>query len=382
LKVLKLCYEYPPLGGGGGHVVAGLAAKLTEMGCSVDLLTMKYKKNPSCSRTGNFSVKRVPCIRRNSTICHPHEMLSYLCMALPMALKMVNKNTYDIIHAHFIFPDGVLAHLLSQYSNIPYVITTHGSDVPGYNPDRFIVMHKILQPIWKSAVRSCSQVICSSRFLEYLLKNVMPDIDTVIIPNGFQPGRFRLQALKSDKILVVTRMFKRKGVQHFLRAVDGLPIDYEIHIVGDGPYLKDLKQLARKISARIQFHGFVDNRSEQFRDLIATSKIFVFPSGSENFPVVLLEAMDAGLAIITTRDTGCEEVVGNTGILITPGDVVGLRNALLTFINNPALIEQSGQSARKRLDENFSWDAVAKRYVCVYESVMNNKKANQWGDSR
>ena len=101
-----------------------------------------------------------------------------------------------------------------------------------------------------------------------------------------------------------------------------------------------------------------------------TSKIFVFPSESDNFPIVLLEAMDAGMAIITTCNTGCEEVVGNTALLTWPGDVDDLRNALLKYIEDPMLCERSGEMVRKRLDENFSWEAVAKRYVNLYERVI------------
>ncbi len=374
MKILKLCYEYPPLGGGGGHVVSGLANQLVNMGHAVDLLTMKYKGLPAFERAGNFSINRVACIRNSPVVCHPHEMMSYLFTALPKALAMTSGTSYDIIHTHFVFPDGILAYLVSKFTGIPYVITTHGSDVPGFNPDRFIVMHKILRPLWKTILRSCSQVICLSQFLEDLLKNTMPEANTVIIPNGFQPGRFRSDRLKSDKILIVTRMFKRKGVQHFLKAIDGLALDHEIHIVGDGPYLKNLKHKAKSISTRIQFHGFLENNSAQFRELMETSKIFVFPSESDNFPIVLLEAMDAGMAIITTRNTGCEEVVGNTALLTKPGDVSGLRNALFKYMETPLLCKRSGEKARTRLDERFTWKAVAKRYVNVYERAVELHK--------
>jgi len=369
LKILMICYEYPPLGGGGGQVVSGLANQLVRMGHTVDLLTMKYRGLPAFEKAGSFTINRAACIRKSPVICHPHEMISYLFTALPKVLAMASENSYDIIHAHFIFPDGILASLVSKFTGIPFVITTHGSDVPGYNPDRFLLMHKLLRPFWKSIIRSCSQVICLSKFLENLLKKRMPAANTVIIPNGFQIGRFRSDRLKSDKILIVTRMFKRKGVQHFLKAVDGLALDHEIHIVGDGPYLNDLKQQAKSISARIHFHGFIENSSEQFRELIETSKIFVFPSESDNFPIVLLEAMDAGMAIITSRSTGCEEVVGDTALLTSPGDVSELRNALLKYMEDPLLCERSGEMARRRLEENFSWAAVAKRYVYIYEKV-------------
>ena len=110
-------------------------------------------------------------------------------------------------------------------------------------------------------------------------------------------------------------MFKRKGIQHFFNAVEGLSLDYEIHIVGDGPYLDELKGMAKVLTTPIIFHGFLKNKSKEFVNLMESSRIFVFPSESENFPVVLLEAMDAGMGIITTKDTGCEEVVGNAALL-------------------------------------------------------------------
>lgn len=349
------------------------------MGHQVDLMTMKYKGLPALERSENFSIHRVPCIRHSPVVCHTHEMMSYLLMALPEALKMVHENSYDMIHAHFIFPDGILARLVSKVSGIPYVITTHGSDVPGFNPDRFVLMHKLLRPMWKSVIRSCSQIICLSRFLETLLKKSLPGVKTVIVPNGFQPGRFRSNRLKSKKILIVSRIFKRKGIQHFFKAMEGADIDYEIHIVGDGPYLEHLKPLAQTIAAPVRFHGFIDNHSHLFKELMETSAIFVFPSESDNFPVVLLEAMDAGLAIITTCSTGCEEVVGDTALLTRPGDVDELRKALLTYVESPLLRKRFGEAARRRLDENFSWPVVANRYVKIYERVLEEHRLQKGG---
>ncbi|RJP44154.1 MAG: glycosyltransferase family 4 protein [Desulfobacteraceae bacterium] len=376
MNIFKLCYEYPPLGGGGGHVVYGLSKQLVATGHSLDLLTMKYRRLPTIEKTDSLSILRVPCIRKSLVICNPHEMVSYLCTALPAAMMMAKKKKYDIIHAHFIYPDGILAYIVSKFTGIPYIITSHGSDVPGFNPDRFLLLHKISHPVWKMVVRSCSRIICISRFIEKLVKQAMPEARTAIIPNGFFPGRFRTGKPKSDRILIVTRMFKRKGVQHFFKAIEGLALDHEIHIVGDGPYRNELQQQAESARIGAVFHGFINNKSKRFADLMETSKIFVFPSESDNFPIVLLEAMDAGMAIITTMDTGCEEVVGNTALLVRPGNIEELRQALIKYVEAPLLCEQFGAKARRRLDENFSWPTVAKRYINIYEEVINPIKRN------
>lgn len=373
MNILKICYEYPPLGGGGGHVVKGLSNQLMHQGHNVDLITMMYKGLKPIEIKNNLSIYRIRCIRSNLIICHPHEMLSYQLSALPKALMLTRKKRYDIIHAHFIFPDGVLAYLVSKLTGIPYLITTHGSDVPGYNPDRFINIHTAIAPLWKAIVRSSSTVVCLSRYLESLLKKAIPCVNSTIIPNGFSIGRFRSDTPKLNRILIVTRMFKRKGIQHFLHAIDGLNLNHEIHIVGDGPYLNELKQQAKSLSAHINFHGFVKNNSEHFSELMETSKIFVLPSVSENFPVSLLEAMDAGMAIITTKHTGCEEVVGNTGSLVNPGDYKAIRHELVRLTENPDLCSTLGKKARMRLDENFNWQSVADQYIQTYQDIIGEK---------
>jgi glycosyltransferase involved in cell wall biosynthesis len=67
-------------------------------------------------------------------------------------------------------------------------------------------------------------------------------------------------------------------------------------------------------------------------------------------------------------------VVGNTALLTRPGDVGDLRDALLKYTKDPMLCERSGEMARKRLDENFSWGTVANRYVNIYEEAIKKRK--------
>ncbi len=97
--------------------------------------------------------------------------------------------------------------------------------------------------------------------------------------------------------------------------------------------------------------------------------MFVFPSEVENFPVVLLEAMSAGLAIITTRGTGCEEVVGRAALLVTPRDSDAIWSAIRRLANDPDLAGTLGTAARKRLVAHFSWQTVAERYHDLYRQL-------------
>jgi len=155
-------------------------------------------------------------------------------------------------------------------------------------------------------------------------------------------------------------------VQYVLNALAETPIPAEVNIVGDGPYLPELRRRADALRSPAKFWGWLDNRSPELRHIYESSGIFVLPSEAENFPIVLLEAMAAGLAIVTTADTGCAEVVGDAGLLVPVRDSRAIGRALKQLVEDPDLRQRLGAAARKRIEDNFTWRAVARRYVEEY----------------
>jgi glycosyltransferase involved in cell wall biosynthesis len=286
---------------------------------------------------------------------------------MPTIHRLLTKHRYDVGHAHFILPDGLLAWQAKRYSGLPYVITAHGSDVPGYNPHRLRAAHQMVRPVWKAVVQGASRVICPSEILEQLVQAQRPaPLKTVVIPNGLQAGSYSARPL-SPRVLMVTRMLERKGVQYVLEALAGTAVAAEVNIVGDGPYLPELRRRAEALHSPARFWGWLDNRSPELRDIYQSSGIFVLPSEAENFPIVLLEAMAAGLAIVTTAGTGCAEVVGDAGILVPVRDSRAIGRALKRLVEDDTLRRRLGAAARKRIEDNFTWRAVARRYVEEYQ---------------
>jgi glycosyltransferase involved in cell wall biosynthesis len=369
MRILSISYEYPPLGGGGAKVVAGLGAELANSGHTIDLVTMWMPGLPLMERLGNLTVIRVPCIRFDRNVCRMWEMPLYIMLALPVLVYLCIRNRYALNHTHFIFPDGVLAFLTSRLFRMPYVITAHGSDVPGYNPDRFRTAHRLLAPAWRRLVRSAARIVCPSKSIEELVLRQEPAARCTRIPNGIDVARFRSTREKQDRILVVTRMFERKGVQYLFDALEGMAHTYEIHIVGDGPHLPILEGYVDEKNLEVRFWGYLSNQSSEIRDLYETSRIFVLPSEAENFPIVLLEAMASGLAIITTAGTGCSEVVGDAALLVEPRDATGIRRNLEKLMASPELVSELGHAARRRLAGHFGWPNVAAQYTALYEDV-------------
>jgi len=119
----------------------------------------------------------------------------------------------------------------------------------------------------------------------------------------------------------------------------------------------------------VEVLGYVDNKSSEFIDLFETSDVYVFTSSSENFPVVLLEAMTAGTAIITSNDTGCAEAVGDCALLVPPENSAAIREALQKLFSNPELREELRKKGRQRVESLFCTDSVTQRYVDLYHSV-------------
>lgn len=370
MRILTLSYEFPPIGGGGGKVAAGLAREFVRLGHEVDLFTMGFSDLPRQEFVDGIRVIRIGHSRKRIDFCTTREMLPYYVQAIPTIVREVSRRRYDIGHTHFIFPDGVASALIRAFQSIPFVVTTHGSDVPGYNPERFQIQHAILKPVWKYVARSASYIVCPSAHLQGLLLQNKPHCTSGIIPNGIDIGKFRADGEKRPtSILVVTRMFERKGVQYLLRAIHERKINAEINLVGDGPYLATLKAMAKELALPVRFWGWLDNDSAELKQLYESCAIFVFTSIQENFPINLLEAMTAGMAIITSDASGTKEVVGNAGILVPPGDTAKLGEALATLLQDAIRVHNLGEIARRRVVAQFSYSAVARRYLDLLESL-------------
>jgi glycosyltransferase involved in cell wall biosynthesis len=371
VKILCVNYEYPPVGGGGAAAARGLAESLVRRGHQIDCVTSHLRGLPEYEFLNGVRIHRVRCLRRERHYTGTFELATQVYPSYRKALTLARSGQYDFNHTHFIIPSGLTSYLLWRRTGLPYVITAHGSDVPGYNPDRFSLAHKLIQPVWRRIVANAALIISPSHFLKRLIQQHI-DVPVEVVANGAQLPELRSRTVKRNQILVVARMFERKGVQFFLEAIRDLKTDWDILIAGDGPYLPTLKAQAETINPKVQFLGFL-GRQELDR-LYEETKIFVFPSIQENFPVVLLEAMNAGCAIITTTADGCAEVVGDTGVTTPVRQPGEIRQALDRLMANEQLIENLGARAMERVKQ-FSWDNIASQYETAFQRAVGTVAA-------
>lgn len=365
MRILSICYEYPPVGGGGATVAAALNGQLASNGHDVDVVTSAMKGLPAAELTNGVWVHRASCWRRHRHYTTAPELATTLLPAYSLASTLIRRNMPDVIHAHFALPSGLVARAVAARFGVPYVLTAHGSDIPGYNPDRFELLHRLLAPAWRAVMRDAAAVISPSQFLAGLVRESI-DLPVQVIPNGFTPDVANAPRPKRNLVLVVARLFPRKGVQHFIDSVAALGSDWDLVIAGDGPYMHELRIRAAAAKASVRFAGFLPKA--ELRALYEEARILVFPSIRENFPMVLLEGMDTGCAVITTDAEGCAEVVGEAGVVIEKGKPAPLRAALVELMNNPARCDELSVLAMARA-ERFRWSRIAAQYQDVFASV-------------
>lgn len=369
MRILCINYEYPPIGGGGASACKGLLESFTKQGHVVDLVTSGMPGLPTFEIINGVNIHRVNCYRKHKHFTQTLELVSQVIPSYRKAIELIEQNDYDINHTHFIVPSGLVSYLIKRKTGLNYVLTAHGSDVAGYNPDRFTFMHHLMAPLWRIIVRNSRVLTAPSVFLKHLIHNTI-DTPVDVVPNGFDIEPVQ-SVEKKNIILVVTRMFERKGVQHLINALHGVKTDWETWIVGDGPYLPTLKQLAQDLDVSVKFFGQVPN--DQVFEYYQKSKIYVFPSSVENFPVVLLEAMAAGCAVVTTTAPGCLEVVGEAAVKVEPENVQSLRSALLSLMESPEKLKELGQQGQKRVNQ-FAWSVVSNRFINVFKTVIESNK--------
>ena len=371
MKILVLNHEFPPVGGGASPVAFQLCRHLAHLGHHVDVITMRWSQSPNHEILGGVNIYRTPALRARPDICRTHELATYLPGALPTAVRLARRHRYDIIHCHFLVPGAPLAWLTSKITNTPFLVTCHGSDVPGYNPDRFGLAHKLIIPAWHFLVHRTPLLTTPSVALKSLIETTCPRARVKPIPNGIATDFFTPAADKTNQILMCSRILPRKGFQYVIDAVKDLQIPWQLHIVGDGPYLPELKRRAADAQIPITFHGWLDRDDPRFGQLYQTSSIFVLPSAAESFGMVVAEAMAASAAVIASDIPAHHEVLNDTGLYVRPTSVPDIRTAVLRLIDDPALRNRLAQQARQRVCQLFDWRVVAQQYLDCYHEVIN-----------
>ncbi len=289
----------------------------------------------------------------------------------------------DLIHAHWLFPQGLIAVALARFSRVPVMVTAHGGDV-------FALQGSVLSRLKQWTVKHCSAWTGNTLATADSLGKGCPA--PIIIPMGIDYATFRsgdpaLYHTSVDTgrsvLLFVGRLVEKKGVANLIRAVhllpDSLKNKTELWIIGDGTQRSSLESLARRLSLveRVKFYGRIPN--QHLADYYAAADIFVAPSivdalgDTEGQGVILLEAMASGTAVISTKTGGIGEVVGHrqTGLLVSPGEPMELKEAIELLLMNPELRQSLAVAGQSRAQQ-YDWPVIGERFSALYRRLIGN----------
>lgn len=283
-------------------------------------------------------------------------------------IKMLfNDFRFDIIHAQYIFPDGMLAYLLSKKYGIPFILTTHN--------ERFYFYHKLSKWMAIKIMRKASLVI-PINYSNYLYYKSLGISNIEFIPLGFDESFIRPSkeiSIGHVNIFTVCSLIKLKNIDKVIIAFSKLASRYDVTftIIGDGPerdhLLKLVKSLALEQNVKFIFHI----PHNEIADEMYKHDIFIMPSYFETFGRVYFEVMAMGIPVICAKNSGIHGVFKEMeeGISVDHMNIEAISDALEYLISNPAERSRIGTNG-KILVENYTWQNIAVNLQSKYAGII------------
>jgi len=297
---------------------------------------------------------------------------AFLALGSVRTLRHIQRSgfDFDLIDAHYVYPDGIAAIWLGLLLSKPVVVTARGTDV------NLIPQLKIPRKLIQHGLQRASAIIAVSEALKQAIVALnFPANDIFVLRNGVDLAKFFPQArepirrdlgLDCPTLISVGHLIERKGHDLIIRALVDLP-GYVLLVVGDGPEYRRLRTLATSIGvgARVRFLG-VKSHEEMTRYYCAADAL-VLASSREGWPNVLLEAMACGTPVIASNVWGNPEIVRapESGLLMNERTSKGVARAVLSLFGNlPA------RTATRRYAEQYSWHQTSRGQIDIFTKVL------------
>jgi glycosyltransferase involved in cell wall biosynthesis len=299
-------------------------------------------------------------------------------------VRMLRRYRFDLIHAHWIIPQGLMALLARPFAKSKPVLlcTSHGGDLYGLRGRVFTWLKSLV-------LNHTNALTVVSRTMLESVQSIGIDPKKVsVIPMGvelkkcFMPPAERKE---KDALLFVGRLVEKKGLRYLIEAMPRIleqnPSAY-LRIAGDGPENAVLKKRISelKINDSVQLLGPVSN--EDLPPFYQTSNIVIFPSiiaadgDREGFGLVLVEALGCGCALVVSDLPAMQDIIidGKTALVVPQKNAKLLADRVNELLDNSALQSSIGKAGRQFVLENFDLDVIAEKYIDLIESTVSSFK--------
>lgn len=286
-------------------------------------------------------------------------------------LAKIISGEHDIshIHAHYVSHPSTLAMVVSVLTNIPFSITAHADDIV---LDRLFISEKVNA--------SKFVITCTKYGKKTILKN--PNIEDQekisVVYHGVDIKKYSNAIVKKSKkinLLTVGRLSEEKVQKNLIRACKILKekgYEFQCQIVGGGPLFVDLNEeiINNHLTDYVKLVGQVFQ--EEIKKYYQMADIFVLPSIRENLPNVLLECMAMGVPAIASNIAGIPELIdnGRNGILVQPGNINVLADAIEELLNDEKLRLFLGENSRTRVCDEFDFEKSVDRIKGLFQKNL------------
>ena len=409
MKIAVLTKEFPPYiyGGAGVHVdyLTGNLAKIDYGVNEIKVICFgdQYKQASNLNITG--------VLLPSACNIKGTDFPSFIDTLIRDALMVGTLGEADLIHCHTWYTH-LAGCLLKQMLGVPLVLTAHSLEpLRPWKKEQLGRAYFASSWIEKTAFQNADGVIAVSRSMKEDIQRVygIPEKGIEVIFNGIDADHYRPKenplvvasyGINPEKpyILMVSRLTRQKGIHHFLAAVCHLETDVQVVMCASAPdtpeFMQEVSGIVRKIKEQSRKKIIWVEKTVPRDDLIVLyshAQLFVCPSIYEPFGIINLEAMACGTPVVASAVGGIREVVvdGQTGRLVSfepkspqdpePRDPDRFARSLARHIDqmlgNPADLDKMGKFSRKRIQEVFSWAAVAKKTLNYYKKLVNQAKS-------
>jgi glycosyltransferase involved in cell wall biosynthesis len=358
--------KFHPHIGGAERQALQLARRLIDRGVSVDVLTRKTNNLPACE-----TIQGVPVYRSIRTL-NRGKCFGVSYMLSVAAFLLFKGRAYDIIHCHVCGLHAVAGVLMRPFLSAGVLAK---AAIAGPDSDfRQLEEHLFGKHLIRIVCRlDCLVAICRDTREEAVRAGISRD-KTAFIPNGVDCALFRPAAglPRGSRIVCAGSLVRRKGFHVVIAAVRHLHergIRAALDIVGEGHERQNLEAAAHSgiPEGAVRFHGSRENILPWLR----SASVCVIASFAEGLPNILLEAMACGLPVVATAVGGITDVIqhGENGILVEPASAQQLASALEMLFKDPQKAQRLGARARKTVEAQYCLDAVADKYLHLYDRL-------------
>jgi glycosyltransferase involved in cell wall biosynthesis len=364
MKLLFLNYEYPPLGGGAGVCTKYQAEGLADLGHQVDVLTTWFHGEKEVAVEENLRIFRIKSKRRFIHKSNPLEMLSWVKHAKNFYAEKLQKENYDFCLANFSIPGGLVSKWIKEKFGLPYLILSHGQDIPWFMPTQLFLYHLINYKKIQKILRESERNILLTKMMKDRADKMLTTEESsknIIIPNAADVDFFspKISPAIDFSILFSSRLVKQKDPFTFLKALNVLherDILFNANIIGDGPLTDTMKKYVRKqgFQNKVNFHGWISKK--ELLQFYHKSALMIITSKEEAMSLALLEALNCGLYTITTPVSGSKEMIEAK----INGDFINFKDYL--------------SLAEKRVNKiklNFNWNKIVLQYHTLLTELKN-----------